>query len=49
MIVMSAFSFGNCEGCSKEISTPHIPGYKLCDDCAENSNKCKQCNYGLER
>lgn len=46
-VVMHAFSFSNCEGCNMEISTPHIPGYKFCDDCAEKGNKCKQCGHEL--
>ena len=41
-VVMHAFSLSNCENCGLEISTPHIPSYKLCDSCA-GYDKCTQC------
>lgn len=43
MIVLHAFSFGNCELCEKEISTSHIPCDKICPKCAEENDLCESC------
>lgn len=48
MVVMHAFSFGNCAFCGEDVSTPHIPCYRYCDECAENKSICKQCGNELE-
>ena len=42
-----AFSYSNCENCGIEVSTPHIPSYSLCDDCA-GDDKCVQCGNSLK-
>lgn len=43
MIVLHAFSEGECKICKKKILTVHIPCYELCDECSEENNICKQC------
>ncbi len=43
MIVMHAFSEGNCISCGKKISTEHIPCDKLCKECSEDTNSCACC------
>ena len=45
---MSAFSRSNCERCGKSITTPHIPSYKICEECAKYSGDCKQCGENIE-
>ncbi len=43
MVVMHAFSKGNCTICDKEIQTPHIPCNKVCPVCSENHRVCEIC------
>jgi hypothetical protein len=38
-----AISKGVCEECNDIVYSPHIPCYKLCPECSEKLNKCKQC------
>jgi len=38
IVAMHAFSTSNCESCGVEISSPHIPSYTLCDNCAGDNN-----------
>jgi len=47
IVVMHAFSTSNCENCGVEISSPHIPSYTLCDNCA-GDNKCVQCGGKIQ-
>jgi hypothetical protein len=47
-IVMHAFSVGKCEQCNCEVVTSHTPGDKLCDDCSEKHNSCKECGIKIE-
>ena len=48
MIILHAFSSGNCEKCGKEITTPHIPCDKLCKECANKFDRCKQCGNKIK-
>ncbi|WP_105176884.1 hypothetical protein [Clostridium cagae] len=48
MVTMSAFSYSNCERCGKAITTPHIPPYKICEECAKYSGDCQQCGENIE-
>jgi hypothetical protein len=48
MGVFHAFSKGKCEECGAEIICPHMPCYKLCEECAKKLNKCVQCGNELE-
>ena len=43
MIVLHAFSSGKCEKCDKEVTTPHIPCDKICEECSEKYNLCEIC------
>lgn len=47
MVVLHAFSYSECIYCRETVSTPHIPRYKCCNDCAEKNNVCQQCNSEL--
>lgn len=47
-VVMHAFSFSNCKICGEEISTPHLPSYVLCYDCA-GDDKCIQCGDKIDK
>jgi hypothetical protein len=33
IVVLHAFSEGNCQECTTKIITPHIPCYKICKSC----------------
>jgi len=48
MVVMHAFSFGNCYSCREEISTPHIPVERLCLKCSEETGLCQSCGNKIE-
>lgn len=48
MGVMNAISHSNCERCGKSITTPHIPSYKICEECARYSGDCQQCGENIE-
>lgn len=43
MIVMSAFSEGQCEKCDGKIITSHIPCNKICGKCSVEYNLCIIC------
>lgn len=47
MIVMHAFSESNCIICGGEITTAHIPSYKVCEECSKELTLCKQCGKEL--
>lgn len=47
IVVLHAFSHGNCKICDKEIDTPHIPCYEVCKKCSETQNICEQCGKPL--
>lgn len=48
IVVMHAFCFSNCNSCGIGISSPHIPSYTLCDDCA-GDDKCVQCGEKIDK
>jgi len=48
MIVMNAFSSSNCEICGRPINTPHIPAYRICEECSQYSGDCQQCGVNIE-
>ena len=48
MIVMHAFSKGECELCGKEIQTSHIPCDKVCKECSEEHKVCQVCGDKIE-
>ena len=48
IVIMNAFGKGECEECSKEVITGHIPCHKLCLECAEKLNKCQQCGEEIK-
>jgi hypothetical protein len=43
MVVLHAFSSGDCIVCGKEITTEHIPCNKVCPDCSEEHGLCEIC------
>ena len=43
MVVMHAFSTGNCIKCDEEVTTPHIPCNKVCPECSETYGLCEIC------
>jgi hypothetical protein len=43
MVVLHAFSDGECENCGKEITTSHIPCDKICETCSEKYKLCVIC------
>lgn len=43
MVVLCALSTSNCKKCNKEITTPHIPSYEYCEECAKELSVCQQC------
>lgn len=45
--LMYRSSFGTCKMCKKKIFTPHVPSYVICDKCAKENNKCKQCGEDM--
>lgn len=45
---MHAFCQGICERCNVEIFTGHTPGDKLCENCSDQYNACKECGAELE-
>lgn len=47
-IVMHAFSEGDCNICKIKLSTAHTPCDKLCEECSEKYNLCKECGSILE-
>ena len=47
-IVLHAFSMGVCEKCECEVTTSHIPCDKLCEECSETHNCCRECGCDIE-
>jgi hypothetical protein len=47
-IVLHAFSYGNCEICNTEITTPHIPCDKVCEKCSEEKKLCQECGKEIK-
>jgi hypothetical protein len=47
-VVMHAFSDGKCEHCGCDVVTPHIPCDKLCENCSEKNNSCRECGVKIE-
>lgn len=48
MIVLHAFSQSKCDYCEADITTPHIPSYRVCNDCSEEHGVCEQCGKALD-
>ena len=48
IIVLHAFSNGECKICNEEITTPHIPCNKVCESCSEKDNLCEQCGEEIK-
>jgi len=48
IICMQAFITTSCERCGKDIVTGHIPGYRICIECAKYSGDCQQCGENIE-
>jgi hypothetical protein len=44
MIVLHAFSEGECKHCKEKITTSHIPCHEVCKTCSEKHDVCEQCN-----
>lgn len=47
MIVLHAFSDGECEVCEKHIQTEHIPCNKVCRECSFEKELCMSCGGPL--
>ena len=47
MIVLHAFSQGECEKCNCKIDTAHTPCDKVCEKCSEEFNLFKVCGEKL--
>lgn len=47
MMVLHAFSSGNCIRCNKEVVTEHIPCNKVCDSCSTEYNLCCVCGENI--
>lgn len=47
-LYFQALSNGLCKICEVKINCPHMPCYKVCDECAEKLNLCKQCGKELK-
>ena len=43
MVTLSAISIGVCDMCGREVLTPHIPCYEVCNKCSEKYGLCQQC------
>jgi hypothetical protein len=39
---------GVCEKCECEVTTSHIPCDKLCEECSETHNCCRECGCDIE-
>ena len=48
MIVMHAFSDGECEICEQKVVTSHIPCDKLCENCSTVYSRCKVCGVHMK-
>lgn len=47
MIVMHAFSEGECQNCGCHIDTSHIPCDKICEICSIKYKLCQVCGKEL--
>ena len=43
MVVMCAFSDGDCSKCDEQFSTEYTPCNKVCDPCSSTHNICAVC------
>lgn len=41
-------SVTTCEICGAQITTNHMPGYRVCSTCAKVNNICKQCGILID-
>jgi hypothetical protein len=48
MIVMHAFSTGECKICGHVLFTGHIPCDKVCEECSEKHILCKVCGEEIK-
>lgn len=44
---LQAFSKGTCIYCGAVTDTPHIPSYRVCVDCFDKYEVCRQCGIEL--
>lgn len=49
IICLQAFSTGKCKICNCNVTTPHIPSYKVCDKHSEEYNLCQQCGKPIKK
>jgi len=49
MIVLHAFSDGECEVCGQEVVTAHIPCDEVCERCSEDNNLCQVCGEKISK
>jgi len=47
MIVLHAFSDGECQNCGTHIQTPHIPCDVICEHCSVLYKLCQVCGKEL--
>ncbi len=47
IVVLHAFSSGECTVCKEVVNTGHIPCYKVCLECSEELHLCQQCGKPL--
>ena len=43
IVALNSFSESNCIICGDLMTTPHIPSYKVCEECSLGLNVCQQC------
>lgn len=48
-VVLHAFDTTSCKECSKVISTRHIPGNKVCEECSKKLTLCEVCGEPMYR
>ena len=48
MIVLHAFSEGECKKCGSKVTTAHIPCDIVCDECSNKYSLCKVCGEEIE-
>lgn len=46
-IYQQAFCDTECIKCKKKITTAHMPGHKVCQNCSDNNNICEQCGCSI--
>lgn len=44
MMVLHAFSYGKCDVCDREITTPHVPCDTICERCSDDLGVCQRCS-----